>query len=46
MTGFTLDPLATYYHFEVVNGTNLSVAIHFKAPIVRLQNICYKLGIY
>jgi hypothetical protein len=37
MTSFTPDPLATRYHFEVVNGKDLSVAIHnkgHKAPDV------------
>jgi hypothetical protein len=30
MTSFTPDPIATRYHFAIVNGTDLSVAIYLK----------------
>src|SRR5688572_25239736 len=30
MDGFKLDPTATRYHFEVVNGKDLSLAVYLK----------------
>ena len=42
MTAFQIEPTATRYHFEVVNGKDLSLAIYLKghkAPDLRLLDV-------
>jgi hypothetical protein len=38
MTSFTPDPIATRYHFEVVNGKDLSVAVYLKGQTASFQH--------